>query len=328
MSIDKPRKPKGSPQSSGGQFASRTRSAAPVATITDDSPELLESVFQTAMLIAGKTGVNLQDAEDIAQDAIVELIEIRDRNGFTNGPNIGDNPGLVHNVVKSTALSYRADAGESRDRRARVMLRDAVQVRAAELGRELSEREVDELAESIRLSFSPRKRPVIGFHRYSVTVSLQDVVPNRDGGSTERADVLQARDEVNDDEFRYNNDSFGDTVEELELKSADELKDAKERIWEIFKLTDDDLRTPQPNTVTKNRQRTLREEVRDRGGVEQLMYSFRDGSLDAHSERIIFEPFGDVNDREKESIAKVLMINPKQSENLWKIALKNAGPTN
>ncbi|WP_167047522.1 hypothetical protein [Salinibacterium sp. ZJ454] len=257
--------------------------------------------YGSALNRIGRSGLNSRDADDIAQEAIFDLLKHPPKNGspaFT--------PGLVVTSVKNKlamALNERNNI-RPEDARARRDLIDVVVSEESILGRALVRREVDDIAQRIRDNWhDPRHRPTENFHRDRSHLSIDD----------ETTGVM---------ELPGTTQPVREPVGMLYLLESGRINRAaaKRAVWnevaagfEVLPVT--------PQSISDTEARRARAELDARGGAAAAASNWLAGAEPAGT---LFTPWTDISEDAAHDIAVFLISRPNIAAAMWRSALETA----
>lgn len=311
-----------------GQFSEKLNSA-PAGTLTRE--EVLESngiITRTAKAVVRGFRIDASNAEDVAQDAWVDLLkrktrtnpQTRQKEDVTPRDLVKD-PKLLNLITRTIAKRDYTLGGfdglRHEDFRARRMLQEAEAEFVAQSGRKMTADERAAAANEIRLrAFAPQRRPREDFHVEYKRVPID--ISSEDGGET-LADTLVAEEPLG---FDDQEDAAAMALHEVENGNASKL-DVRRDVWKIVSIRNG---APQvvPRSVSGNAAREHRKLVDAAGGAHALTQKWLDGLTTGAQEDALFAPYGELDDAAREKVAEVLDDHPGFADHLWGEALKAA----
>ncbi|WP_191413598.1 hypothetical protein [Salinibacterium sp. ZJ450] len=303
----------GVPTGNGGRWANKPHSEASEDLLARDrtaSPDHDDSLspqdaralaYQSALNQVAWSGLNSRDADDIAQEAIFDLLKHPPKSGshaFT--------PGLIITSVKNKlamALNERNNI-RPEEARARRDLADVVVGEEGLLGRALISREVDEIAQRIRDSWhDPRHRPSENFHRDRSHISIDDEA----AGISELPGARKL---------------IREPMGLLDLLESGAIgrPAAKRQVWNEVAAGFGVLPV-KPRSIRDAEARNARAEIDERGGVAAAAAKWLDGREVAGK---LFAPWIRVSEETARDIAVFLTTRPLIAEPMWRSALDTA----
>lgn len=293
------RQPQGTPV--GGQFAQR-ENPEPDFDL-DDIQEIVVNAKQFGSMLAWRYGV---DADDLTQESLLSFVSAVRKNGRGNIANPG---GYIATSARRAAVMavYGSDGAT---RSALVVLRDRRAEIAQSIGRDLTQAEIEELAEEIRTSAPAGRRPREGFHRKTKFVPLDAVEEPVDSPPTQDADFADG--------------SFGAMADDLAQKGKGHKVEAKRLAWRAIA---EGAGAPYAATGTLNWRHTshARKVVAEAGGASAVAARWERSHESSAESDALFIPFGDIDEAGKEKVCDILVRYQSHAENLWFVALGEAG---
>ncbi|GAB2733298.1 hypothetical protein GCM10027273_10070 [Nocardioides pakistanensis] len=340
MSITQSRVAAGVP--TGGQFAASVHAEADVALVAPDTvaygdvyedeaadherfAALLDMAEHSARHWAERKGTRDRsggaiDTDDVAQDAVLAYLEAQ-----ANGHEIKSPQGYIHRAASNIAASAGSRV-RAEDRKALVLFRDEVSRQEAAKGRQLSGREKDAIAQTIRDTWpDERHQPSKNFRRFAGQMEI-----SMDAYETDEArdyvlphTDLNAGLGVNDVRPESSLDKALDAVE----GHNGDLRDARRLLWNALAEIND-APTVRPGTLSQRKVTALRAEMSAYpGGVATAARNWADG-IDDQGTHALFAPWGEPNDRDRADIVALLGKHPDAAEAMWDSALKLANTRN
>ena len=260
------------------------------------------------------------DADDLTQDAVLAYLVA----SATERP---DGVELPVGVIAKRSIIRALDSGAHRSRGnySAMKLLDQTRVtREAELDRPLTSRELDELAQELRMSLPASHRPGVGFHRPNVTVVSLDGATNQvntDGDRASQIDpmMFQALTEeatvITDD---FSDGTSGDRA--LRLKSDGHQVAARALAWDaIAERSGAPLCTTTP--IGARAAARARSSVAQAGGVLSCAQSYLKTGTTTDD---FFAPFGPIDDVQRRAVCETLARHESYANDLWRIAISRA----
>jgi uncharacterized protein YbaA (DUF1428 family) len=302
----------------GGRYASHDRTESSVslrpdlAEATSEEPLNGAEALSVARVLArhalrrSKLGSHLVD--DIAQDSLTSVINSR-----TRGTVGALTPGLIANATRQAVSHHLSTINGVRHEefKARQKLDGQVDDLSQELGRGLTDAEIDVMAERIRDTWhDPRHKPAVGFQKKFTEVDL-------DGEGSEAYDMVapQFRSAGGERSHRL--------ADDIESGAVDKTQ-ARRGAWNAIA---GDLGLPEvtAGSITESRARKYVAVIGDRvNGALDVATDFLDGVAEHNAAEALFAPFGYVDGHERNAIAHTLVTRPQFAHRLWRSALDGA----
>lgn len=311
----------------GGQFAATQHGEADVQLAGDDfaglsGSDLNEFVQNSSRYWSLRTGA---DQDDLAQDVALAYLEAehRKREAVLNGETVDkpQSPGaFIHRMARNIAVQSAFNVTRTEDFEAGRKYRSSVAALEQELGRALTEREKDDLADGIRTAMPPKRRATIGFHRPAQVTSISAspaMETHVEGLADENREALH-------DHREFTEDSAGQVALELaETGTRGNLVQARAIAWDALAqlngspsiLTD---------SVTERHASKHRKQMTISGGVLAVADRWESGTSTVEEEDALFSPFGDLDAEEKSKVVETMNRTDKYADDLWDVALTGA----
>lgn len=298
-----------------------------------DEHAVFERIRQDAERLCRRRGA-MEHVDDVigdtAHDIIRRIRESEDREAKVRAVATAS---LIRRMV-SGHLAHRLGSGEverSEVRAGQARLGQRIAQVQQELGRELSGREIDRLAEEVRASFPSDRRPPEDYYSRrgrAVSIDADPATPNRL--------AVPADESVLDEEPR---DPFPEAVDRTRMDASEmhyfvqnrdeapmpiHSRNAGSAIYNTLAQT---MRIPpaRPDSLTHRQAlaagRTVRSHER---GVQGVCADYLDGVRDERTQAL-FAPFGDIDDERRDAFATRFESNP-YAEEMWGSALRCADP--
>lgn len=313
----------------GGQFAASTHDEATAVLTHPDyelTPELLDQVARSARFMQRRFGV---DADEVTSETVVEFIEAGHRAlaAAQEGKEVRlTNPnGLIHRLARQ--CSSRICNGESRgeDIDGMKTWRREQSEREQRLGRLLTDSELDRLADEVRESFPPQRRPSIGFHRRSAkNVPFVDEWIAEIADEDADMDATSADAPVDDEEFAPGS-AAAQVVSLLEKGGRSNHALTKSLAWDVC-AEQAGAPSAAPNSLSESKASKVRGIVRSSGGAVEAVARWADETIDPELEKALFAPFGEAGStfEGQEKIAEIIGGSRGWGEDLWDAAVASA----
>lgn len=319
------RKPAGAPSSSGGQFDGRGV-RGPSGILNNDEVEDFSIINKKALTLARnfarRSGSNPEAVEDIAQDALVEMLELREAGKLRNGDSLNANSALLTSLIQKSAAKYRLDEGTFPDRSARKLLSLAKEVRERELGRELTVSEYEKEAASIWAAFPPRRRPSKDFHHHVELLSIDSHIFTGSDHQPKLGDrIIIASVEH---KFNYDNTALGDHVEAVEALKPAERRMMQRSVWSTLNEHDSNVPIPDEAKFTTRQRADLAKTAEAHGGVYELARAWSNGLTTEDQEKVLFAPFGTLTFEQREAVIDKLTASRERGPKMWEAAMSFA----
>lgn len=295
----------------GGQFATQERGEVELAL---DPIELQEQARTSARRYARRHGA---DAEELEQQGLLEYLaavqrirENPEMNGRTliTGSKDSERAYIDTMIRQISSKMVTPNLTRSEDRKANRILRQRVDERVQTEGRELSDIEIDQMAEELRLEMEPRRRPSEGFHQRSgnMTVGLDaglyDTLPD---------DTPDLGDE----------DSDYDQFESKVLAGDTGKRDAQDQVWDVIAA-----RSGAPTVVKgalSEEKAAKHRKLVGKHGANRLAVAWRKGVIRPEQEEALFAPYGgkELSDADRSKVCSELESRGKRGHQLWDAAV-------
>jgi hypothetical protein len=297
---------------SAREFADRVRHSDP-RIAREGAAALLAEVERTVLNLRRKNGLTADQAQDAIGDTIEDLTK-----RIGNGHSVKG--GLIQ--IAAVAVTSRYVNGPIRHETAKALriLKEEVTKSEAAVGRNLTSREVADLAGKVRTGadFNERHRPVEDFHL------IQDFI--------RPTSFSQFPDSYIDEQmqtFGYGSDARFDGVDsaanilavELETKKTKKA-DAQARLWEVL-AKDRDLPAVTENYIPHKFAAPMKEHMNEPDMVLQACRDYEEG-LDNKNTATLFAPFKDVSAKDKGKIVEMLSERFEFAQVIWESALNSS----
>jgi hypothetical protein len=293
----------------------------------EESAVMLGEIQKMAKQYGYRYDLQAADRDDVVQDTILDVLGQHKRRSAAGK----DTSYLLGGAFLNTAtraVSQRALLPDVHHttRTGRTMFAAARAEREQELGRELSKREADELAETVRLGFEPGRRPTAGYHRVQTPVSLEtpigdgeatlgDFVPAPDDAPLTASKAAGALDDIDDADGALL-DATGEARQEA-LKAREAAREAAR--GDVWGLVSGDAPQPVPNRVTDPH--AVRQRVAALGGAAAMARAWEAGDLSLEDEAVLFAPFDTKTARDSAEVAAVLSRYSDYADELFHAAV-------
>lgn len=293
-------------------------------------PEELLSLAQKYARIEGRR-YNVRDVDELAGETLEHYFKyVRNRQAKVSA---GAEPTPQYNVEGymrrvANGLGQRYSSGFKHGGRDLTAVKRYLRTREAfedQHGRAMTQAEEDELAEQIRRSAPPGKRPVENFHRKVSAgggLSLDELRETRPGFDLVAEQGPQVDPGNSADSALADLDMAQDRAARQQVKQA-----IKVNIWAHMTGNTD---APQPvaGRHTKAEASKVRRACIQAGGVTKLIDDYEHDRLSSQNADVLFAPWGgrELASRsgDRLAICQVLGASRDYSEQVWKSALDNS----
>ncbi len=289
----------------GGQFAATHRPESSLDL--EDGDEILEAARRSVGHWA-RSRRSTVDISDLTQEVCLSYIAAMKRGGVAS---VENRRGYIHRIARQVVVDH--SFGDSRmirseDRDALSKLRSRVDAIQQELGRELTDSEVSDIAEDVRAAQPPGRRARRGFERPVATAHFDDW-----GAIVEpEATAVQAD---------FDEGSKGALVEQL--ASSGERKDryeARRMSWDA--LAEAVGAPPVRGGISERQIAAARRTIAEAGGVAASIEQWESGDVSAA--KAIFAPFAAETDGDRVQVVALLRKYPAYADDLWNAAAGGA----
>lgn len=277
----------------GGQYATTARSVSPV-NLTSEQEDVRRIVADTRRAAGYASRRTGQDLDDVAGDALLAFAEAHGRGRAWSNLSTGE----INTVVPRVA--YRRMSGLIRGEEFDAFRQYRTRLDRIEQDehRTVGDAERDRIADQVRASMPPRRRPKAGFHRPSrdrtdLRLDAQPTDTNL-GVDVDHLSGIEDSDEIRQTAFDYR-------LAEVQQAKAEGGR------WAAMSV----LRPapqPRPNLLTEGQATALRRRVAQMGGARALTLSWRDGEASREAADAYFAAFGDIDDTERDQVAETFML--------------------
>lgn len=311
----------------GGQFTGRQRDEAVGIDLED--PDVYDTMGQASGYWARRYGL---ESDEILSEATLDLLEDRERRAAAANREPVRNPGgYANTAVAHAAVRIRSGRKSSADKSAWSKWRRTCEAKQQELGRELTPVEEDQIAEEIRMSAPPRRRPTPGFHVATHKTSLENELGNERSdlpAATLTGEPVPSRGDgwEPSDVFSREDSAAADVAWDAlkEGGRAGNIK-ARDHAWKAVAAT-----TGAPSTVaesiTEPAAKKTRDAIADAGGALRLAAGWRAGRLDDRQTAALFVAFGgdQLDDTDRDAVVDTLEAFPGYADELLAAAVSHA----
>lgn len=249
------------------------------------------------------------DADDVAAESVAAYLRAR----TSRSRAIAAEPSAyIHRVARNVALMSVVGAERSEERTARSVYLSAIETEVNRLGRQPTGAECDAIAERVRLSQPARRRASRGFHRRRRTVSM-----------TERAwdePIAESAEERFLADSEVGDDSPG-IPEPGSARTGGEMAGLRRRSWS---LVAPDAPQVAQRSISEAAARDSRRRVAEGGGLTAVANRWYEGDASAEETSALFAPFGQLDNRQRAAVAKVLLSKPAYAPTMWDLAVMSA----
>lgn len=332
----------------GGKFAEKRREEAAARALSGftekDEQDIADSLRLTARTVnaawMNHTAV-LNSREDIRQEAVIDIMsvvkkqnQLAEERGEDPVPFVQRHGGLVRTILNSKVMlvynqGHRHEGGNGRKRLARVK-----REMESSLGRELSPKEFEDLADGIRMEYPPGSRPPIGYQHNTPTersnhVIFDDTVEDELLNQFAPSISMHDPDPFADLEPEGENSAVLWNSVELMQQPKDSAahlspKDAKLEVWDILRDSGSGVPAivPLRESAAKSTRHFMGKSDGDAHGVAQR---FLTGMSTRAEDEALFAPFGGwskLSMEQRDVVAEKIARNPSaRGTKLWRAAL-------
>lgn len=294
----------------GGQWAAVQRDEPGQLDLDGVANRILDQARKSAAWHAARTG---RDAEEIAGETVLRVVTALRKN--PSGLDQVNLNGYVHQVARSVAtrITDQGAAVSSADVKAWKVLQQRRSERATELGHDLTPAELVTLADEIRMSFPPGRRPTPHFYEVSIVKALDVNQYDRDDEDPLHPRTVGMPETPN---------SYVETVEQVLDKHG--ARRARQHAWNLV-ASGADAPTVSPGTLSeRNAAQARRTMASYPGGVGGAVRAYLGGTLDETTQRALFAAFGDPNASDRDEIAETLSRHRNLDTELWESGITMA----
>ena len=324
----------------GGKFAEKRRTEAAAAALAGNTREFeqdMRDALEYFPHIVNGSWMNhdevLNSREDIRQEAAIRLMVWAKDNDKSNL--VADHGGMMRTML-SQEVQKVFNAGEHHTAAAgRVALQKALMDIQSTLGVTLSSKERKELADEIRLSFPPGRRPKVGYERHRKDEENNHSFSGEepDAGHEDIRAFIATEDLMpwdKDERERQLSEgdsrAFGRAVDRVELQ-VESVVTAKQTLWEVFNESNSNIPTPKP-VAAEARAQVSKSMKKHKGGPHGASQRFLDGLSTPQEDSDLFAPFGgyeSLSEDQRDAIAEKIAGNPPtRAKKIWDLALDPA----
>lgn len=302
------------PRTSTGQWTEKEHSAPEVQLGGDitraEAEEMVAKVGEFARYYTRRYNMDESTREEIVQDTILDVLGQQRRGAehvlshkFLNHATRAVASRYIDPNVHHTALTGRA------------RLNARVDEEMQRLGRSLLPGEYDRLADEIRMSFPPGRRPSPGYQYREYVASLDKAVG--EDGDTTLGELIPAA-EAPEDSFATAATPAAAAVDALEEGSIS-AAEARKAAWVLVAQD-----APEPRAAAMKDDRPTRAYVAAAGGAAELARKWEQGLTTEEDDRHLFAPFGDIDADARERVVSVLVRRRDYADDLWGAAVDAA----
>ncbi|MHA3724253.1 hypothetical protein ACXR2T_10275 [Leucobacter sp. HY1910] len=316
----------------GGKFAQQRRTEASGRGLAPEAHDEHRAVLEHEMVEldqhlrnmwrnSGDFDRVISEREDIHQDTMVRMFEKARKDRLTNLAQ--DHGGLARVMLRQEQMRRSNNDQSSRELAGRGRLAERRRELETELGRELGRREYEALADEVRESFPPGRRPAPDYHFSLSQVVTSDL--SEDGFEDGQIDLRPFI--AREDEYRFEQtpedgaEAFDRATERLESKSATR-HDLKADLWGVMREADDQL--PATQRMTANEASAARKVLKAaRDGAFGAAARFVDGESTPAEEQALFAPFGGkrLSPAQRLAVASKLSEHADFGHHIWNSAV-------
>jgi len=293
----------------GGQFAPERRPVSPVNLCEDEAAKAVRHAQRAGCYWAARLGIADQD------EVVGRTLEAYLRQGRPNGTR--DLGAYVFCLAKGVALQY-ASRGNRAVQRAWVALAQRLEAEAQATGHWPSATDQERLADEVRLSFPPSRRPPRDFARRGADVGLE-AQHDANGvlwasSSPEPGKSLSIEPTAPVDEALAEVDGAVETAARAAVRGR-----LRSRIWGVLAPGGPEVRPLSASQAAK-----ARRQVATAGGVLAVLGAWAKGEAGENEAEALFAPWMARDDAERQEIAAVLGRYRPYAGDLWGAALRAA----
>lgn len=278
----------------------------------DEAKKFLEDVTRFASQYARARG-QFGDRDDIVGDTIVDVLAQQ-----RAGKDHIASPAFLNRATGAVSSRYIDPGVHHTTLTGRKRYKSVEADKVQELGRELTVREQDALADEVRLSFPPGRRPTQGFHRKRWDVSLD--APTREG-STSIGDTLAADENV--ESYSLATSAAAAAMDALEGDEPALTKaEARENAWAL--IIDDGPQASPGAIADEKALRATTRALKEDGGAAALARDYLLGDTTPEQNRTLFAPFGSLTQNDEERVANTFRKHAPFADRLWASAAASA----
>ena len=287
----------------GGQWASVARDEPGPLDLDSVAHQILAQARKSAAWQAERTG---RDPEEIAGETVVRVIKAL-RKDPTGLAQVNLN-GYVHQVARSVATRITDEGGavSSANVKAWKVLQQRRSERAAELGHDLTPAELITLADEIRMSFPPGRRPTPHFYEVSIVKTL-------DVNQYDHGDENPLHPEPS-----YLPPDTNDYVETVERVLDEQgARMARNHAWNLV-ANGAGAPTVAAGTISERQAANARRTISEYpGGVLGACRDYRSKTLDPATADALFAAFGELDRDGRSDVADTLIQYRGLCDDLW-----------
>lgn len=314
------------------------------------SEVLMRRASAIANRIARRHGFDPSRADDMKQQALVELMGRLHKESIKRGDDAGKttpeklrsilaNGGLLEQCFRSVAQWERFDPKVYRaeDVNAFRQLQESERAFEDEHRRTMTQKERDERADEIRMSWPAGRRPHLGYQNFSAnTSSLDSPVASDPGGDLYLGDVIEDGTDYST-AGRIGDDGGNEVLRKITQREHDaHEKGAKlssfnrekygltpKNAWSAFAQV---AELPKANnSLSRSKADRAKQVVLGyEGGAASLAKDWRNGDVDEDTAAHLFAPFGDLPPKGEDEVAVAIMSYPHVADQLWGSALSES----
>lgn len=272
------------------------------------------------------------DVDNLSSEVISSYLSAISNRSHTTGKDKPVSPiaydetkarGWIVNTLKTVARR-EAFGTDGHDMKAWRMLSERIETEMQDTGAHPDQARVDELAEQIRVSFPPRRRPRINFHKKVQVSSLDSAT--EDGNEAFRTQVDQAMSAAVVNSANFEEGSVGDQLLTglQDATGAGRQREAKNiataRVWDVMRANHEAPPIAH-ESLTSTQAEAHRDALQQAGGVREGISAWLRADDDHPALGPIFAPFGQTSADEKNAIIETLHQTPAYAPDLIDTAL-------
>lgn len=226
-------RPAGSPASTGGQFADQPTPRQAMRLSREDTAGLLRVNQEVKRMVQSKFGAFVDPEEIVATMNEIAVKKL----ASGDWDQLSGNWGYLRNAAHSQAITQANQGMRGEERTAMVRLKQRMEQIAQQRGSEVRTGEIESLADEVRMSFPPGRRPRIGWH---LSVIHRDDSLDRavsEDGDASMGDFIEHSEQeeqtLYDDALRQMQAGYG--------RSSMSAEEVSLKVWGIIRAEDESV---------------------------------------------------------------------------------------
>lgn len=308
--------------------ANRRRYQEAGATLTYE--EDYARAFEIATRVARK--YDYVDRDDIVQDALIRVFDQAQKNNYVDvslPKQEGGRAQVITLAVQHSVARFLNGDEHHTTHSGRRELDAQRRELEGRLGRGLTTAELEELADRVRLSFPPGRRPRAGYHERVYQVELPTEAVDGAGRMQNQMPLAALDTYPSDAERAQDTTAFARQFERLHAAPEDggiKVKDAKLQLWETFR--DFDSSVPEIVELDAQARKAATQTLNQyEGGARGFAEDWLNGQNDVLAEDAFFAPFGGVftlTTEEQVAVAERVANDEVRGNLIWAAAVEAA----